>query len=392
MASEPASVGCATLSLIRLEVKLAAGSTALRAIDLRQGDTLAFTFRGDKGVTGAVALIAEAGQERELLRGPSGTKGSFTADESGKMGYRLAATGGRQGSFTVTCAPANPEGDLADGLQADAAADLDLSAPLPADGKPAPRKNETTAAAPAVPAPAQSLEWVGGQKAETQTGDTLGVKLKLQPAILVGFQAQFTPDGSDPLLGPGALSDRSWLAGPITSVQLVPGLSLDARAAWGPTDPGLSAIGHAGDRQVLDARLASKQTFGPWRFSPSAGVTYLQEKAGGAVALEQTGVPDQTVQSGRVDVKPEMAYRIDMGQSVFIEPKIMVGAFWDLGGAAGPGADAQFQKELRHMAETGIVFGTEDGSKLQLGGRVEEGEALAEDVWSGRVQVNIPLK
>jgi hypothetical protein len=44
------------------------------------------------------------------------------------------------------------------------------------------------------------------------------------------------------------------------------------------------------------------------------------------------------------------------------------------------------------MAETGITFGTGDGTQLQVGGTVQEGEARAESVWTGKVQLNIPLK
>ena len=60
-----------------------------------------------------------------------------------------------------------------------------------------------------------------------------------------------------------------------------------------------------------------------------------QEKLG-TPAIERSAdlVGQQTVESGRIDVKPEMAYRVDMGHSVFIEPKIMVGTFWNLGDAA----------------------------------------------------------
>jgi hypothetical protein len=44
------------------------------------------------------------------------------------------------------------------------------------------------------------------------------------------------------------------------------------------------------------------------------------------------------------------------------------------------------------MAETAITFGTRDGTQLQLGGGVQEGETRSESVWTGKVQLNIPLK
>lgn len=191
------------------------------------------------------------------------------------------------------------------------------------------------------------------------------------------------------MLGPSALSDQPWLAGPVTSVQLGGGLSLDARAAWGSADP---IIGNAADHQMLDARLSGEQQAGPWRFSPSIGFAHVQARLGTA-AEHSADVPGRhTAESGRVDVKPEMAYRIDMGHSMYIEPKIMVGTFWNLGDAATTGTATGAQNEARYMAETGITFGAADGAKLQVGGGVQEGATRSDDVWTGRMQLNIPLE
>ena len=37
-------------------------------------------------------------------------------------------------------------------------------------------------------------------------------------------------------------------------------------------------------------------------------------------------------------------------------------------------------------------FTLEDGTKVQVGGSIEEGAPSAANVWSGRLQVNVPLK
>jgi hypothetical protein len=68
----------------------------------------------------------------------------------------------------------------------------------------------------------------------------------------------------------------------------------------------------------------------------------------------------------------------------------MVGTFWTLGDAAGTGMAGSH--DPRAMAETGITFGTADGTQLQLGGTVQEGETRADSVWTGKVQLSIPLK
>jgi hypothetical protein len=163
------------------------------------------------------------------------------------------------------------------------------------------------------------------------------------------------------------------------SMQLAGGWSLDARAAWGLADP---AAGHAANRQTFDARLTGRPGAGPWRFSPSIGFAHVQAQAGTA-GEHSADVQNQAAESGRVDVKPEMAYRIDMGPSIYIEPKVMVGTFWNLGDAAATGTTAG----ARHMAETGITFGAADGTRLQLGGGVQEGETRPDVVWTGKMQL-----
>ena len=81
-----------------------------------------------------------------------------------------------------------------------------------------------------------------------------------------------------------------------------------------------------------------------------------------------------------------------MGHSMYIEPKVMVGTFWNLGDAATIGTATGAGLDPRHMAETGITFGAADGTQLQLGGGVQEGETRSDAVWTGRMQLNIPLK
>ncbi|MET0568530.1 MAG: hypothetical protein ABWZ74_05580 [Hyphomicrobiaceae bacterium] len=384
------TVDCASINTGHLDVALASDSNTLRTVEMNEGDTLAFTFRADARATGTITLVKGDGSEQRLLYGPHATQVSYTADRPGAVAFRLATKGGKVATFVTICTPELAQSTNAergsdtmalDGLNIDMSVPLSLGATTVKDGN---------AGAVATPR-ALDLQWIGQQSATNAPATKYGVNLKLQPAIMIGMLAQFDQTG-DPLLGPSTLSDQAWLAGPVTNVQLGGGLTLDARVTWGPTDPGLSAIGHAGARQTLDARLASKQEAGPWRFTPSIGLSRVQEKLGSS-PVEQSAelAGQQTVESGRVDVKPELAYRVDMSHSMFIEPKVMVGTFWNLGDASAPGI-AQSAHEARHMAETGITVGTADGTKLQVGGSIEEGATRADNVWGGKMQLNIPLK
>jgi hypothetical protein len=351
------TVDCASINMGRLDVALASGSNTLRAVEMNEGDTLTFTFQADTRATGTITLVAGDGLQRRLIYGPRATQVTYAAVRPGVVGFRLATKGGKVTTFVTTCNPAR-----ASGAKADMGVPLSFGVTASKD----------VTATPVTTPSTSNLQWLGGEQSakEAQAG-MYRVNLKLQPALMIGALAQFD-QASDPLLGPAGLSDQRWQAGPVTSVQLGGGLSLDARAAWGPADP---LITHAANRQTLDARLTSKQEAGPWRFSSSIGVAHVQERFG--TAAEHSA---------------EMAYHMDVGHSIYIEPKIMVGTFWNLGDAPTAGMATGAQHEPRHMAETGITFGAADGTKLQIGGGVQEGETRSDNVWSGKIQLNFPLK
>ena len=358
---------------------LASGASTFRSVAMNEGDILAFALGADTRATGTITLLAGDGRERRLLLGPHATQVSYTAERSGAVRFRLASKDGTVATVVTTCHPARGSGTMApDGLN------VAMSVPL-LFGAPASKDSTATG----VVAPTTStLRWLGGEQSGKEApAGTYGINLKLQPALTIGVLANFD-QVSDPLLGPSALSEQPWLVGPVMSMQLAGGLSLDARAAWGLADP---VTGHAANRQTFDARLTSKQTAGPWRFSPSISFAHVQAMLGTA-AEHSAAVSGQAVESGRIDVKPEMAYRIDMGHSMYIEPKVMVGTFWNLGDAAMIGTATGALHDPRHMAETGITFGAADGTQLQLGGGVQEGETRSDAVWTGRMQLNIPLK
>ena len=83
--------------------------------------------------------------------------------------------------------------------------------------------------------------------------------------------------------------------------------------------------------------------------------------------------------------------RLDLGDSTFIEPKAAISSFWDIDSLSrlAPGSSEQ---DMRIKAEAGVTIGTVTGTKLQATGGVEEGGAGAEDIWSGRFQLSVPLK
>jgi hypothetical protein len=275
---------------------------------------------------------------------------------------------------------------------------LDLSEPGAATGAAVSRSQDKASFAP-LPlkpsAPDVKVEWVGigsgldvqdGKSDAGTTASNLGVRLKMGPPIMFGMLAEFDrPAETSP--GSRSGSDQSWLAGATSSLQVLPGLSLDTRTAWGPSE---FEAGHTGPRRLVDVRLSQKDALGGWRFSPSVGVNYVEERRlAPSVVTDVQG--NQMMGSGRVDVRPEVAYRFDLQNSTFIEPKAMLGGFWDIGAPSQAGADVRAQ--MRMKGEASVMIGnTEGGAKVEIGGAMEEGAEHAPDVWSGRLQLSVPLK
>jgi hypothetical protein len=153
-------------------------------------------------------------------------------------------------------------------------------------------------------------------------------------------------------------------------------------------DSGGASNINGADRRLIDAKLSSTQTFGAWRFSPSVAMNLEETRQ---VLGGHDGQAGLAATAGRVDVRPELAYRFDMGQSFFIEPKAAIGGVWDLDSAAVANASTA-HGAMRLKADTGVMIGAGNGTKLELGAGVEESAVNGPNVWSGRLQLNVPVK
>jgi hypothetical protein len=231
----------------------------------------------------------------------------------------------------------------------------------------------------------------GAQLDPATTGMSMGVNYQVQPAIMLGALAQIDQSGAALAAPSSNLAEHGWMLGPTAKLQLGGGLSLDAQAAWGQADSGDVGIAERGPslpRRTMSAKLANTQTMGAWRFSPSISVNRAWDTA----AVHETASDiylTSTVASGRVDVGPEVAYRMDLANAAFLEPRIAFGSFWGLDGGSALQAG---HADMRLKAEAGVTLGIADGTKVQLGGAIEEGTATTPDAWSGRLQMSVPLK
>src|SRR5690606_22655086 len=127
---------------------------------------------------------------------------------------------------------------------------------------------------------------------------------------------QLDDQGDHTLYGPTSFTERGWMAGPMTSLRLAPGISLDARAGWGESaSPGPFSHAHgSAEKRGVNARLVNTHAFGNWRLSSTMALEYLEQSQ----ALTDEPV-SQTVSSGKVSIRPEVSYRLNVDGSTFIE-------------------------------------------------------------------------
>ena len=429
---------CRAVDRGALSVDVGSGASATRRLTLKAGDALTFGFHSVPGPLGCLTLAEGAGSPRLLLAGPSGTSVSFVAPSRGLFVFQFAAEGAEAASFTASCVPAQtalrasagsgsaaPRGaakpatetwNRGHTLQAEEPAQVALeagdAATRPRSEGPAlaPLAAQRDATAGSMPSQATTLalkmQWrdqryaaAGGPDGPEIDGNASGVDVglnyTLKPHIMVGALAQFDRAGETVRGVSRSLLDQGWMVGPVTTAQFAPGLSLEGRAAWGIAENAadeLATRAPGTQRRTVSARLANTQSFGALRVTPSISVNHLQETQHGVSASPTEALMPHTVGSGRVDLGPEVAYRIDLAGATFIEPKAAFGGFWGIDSLSKLAPGAAPQVDARLKAEAGVTLGMVNGPKVQAAGGVEEGDGTARDVWSGRLQLSVPLK
>jgi len=228
-------------------------------------------------------------------------------------------------------------------------------------------------APPRAPAPASAFDvWAEGHFSQFKADDRgisnsgsfgilyLGADYLLTSSILVGALVQFDRADERSRQANSAVSGTGWMAGPYMSARLTPNVFFDARTAWGTSsnkvDPfGLYQDSFATNRWLARANLTGNWRFGDFRVTPSAALTYVQEKQLSYVDTLSVLIPSQTVALGRFDAGPEFAYRFFGSNGAVYEPHIGVKGVWD------------FRRPDAASVDGLIVTGDEFSMRLETG-------------------------
>lgn len=188
----------------------------------------------------------------------------------------------------------------------------------------------------------------------------LGADYLINSSILVGALVQYDWMNERSRTLGSAASGNGVMAGPYTTVRLANNIFFDARAAWGVSDNRVNPFGTYQDSFDTNRWLARANLTGNWRFgdirvTPSAGLTYVEERQKSYVDTLGVLIPGQTVALGRFDAGPEIAYRIMLASGAIVEPHISLKGVWD------------FQRPDTTSVAGLLVAGDELHAKVQAG-------------------------
>ena len=146
-------------------------------------------------------------------------------------------------------------------------------------------------------------------------------------------------------------------------------LFFDARAAWGKSNNEVAVAGFLDTssfdttRWLLHGAVTGNREFGKWRVTPTAAISYIEDKQDSFVTPGGVLVPEQTVALGQARFEPEIAYRHVTDDGVLIEPQIKLAGLWDFetpDGLSIPGWEVTTD-EFRMRVEAGLLLAFRNG-------------------------------
>lgn len=424
------SAGCASINRGTVNSVLEAGQQRSPFLTLSAGETVTFQVAGSALGSASIDLTSGQGAPRSLLAGTNAGSTTFVVPADGAYGLKIAASGAAVASVRATCitggttqsafsgwrdqmlrsvepdrARMNPSepGLLTqkDGTKMPAVLDVDENG-QPRNASFSVSLSEITKTVDKSKAndkPGILDFWVEGRYAsahieplasapnEEATFGALyfGSTVKLTPDIMIGALTQF--DKAEVRGDPSeAFSSHGWMAGPFFGVRFKNGIVWEGRTAWGestlPSGEGTGAV-----RGLVSTRVSGERMLGDWKFTPSVGVKIFDEIADHAPA---EGTP--ATGTGVIDVVPVVSRRIALNRDTTIEPSFSAGTTLSFDGLHGAELNGTaLESELRLKAGAGVALNVKDGATLKATGGVESPVDSAPDVWSGQLQLNVPL-
>jgi hypothetical protein len=202
-----------------------------------------------------------------------------------------------------------------------------------------------------------------------------GTDWLINNGLMIGFLAQV--DVANEMTADSMTGGTGWMAGPYLSAEILPGVVLDLRGAWGQSSNsvtqdimGTSWSGNFDTtRWLVRGKLSGTYQQDNWILTPSAAVAYIAEHKyafsvsdgmGGMIA-----VPADDLALGRVTIGPELAYRSVQGNYIS-EPYASIRLLWDFTASGGLSLDGFASGGIRGALEGGMRINHIGGWEMDL--------------------------
>jgi hypothetical protein len=238
--------------------------------------------------------------------------------------------------------------------------------------------------------------WAESRQAPFQTIDGapaltttyFGADYRLGSDLLFGAMVQRDDRIVTLPVGGEVTATDAYLAGPYAAYRLSSNLVLGARASWGETSDGSTALvgedaNFTSNRLLIEARLSGSWGFGEWQLMPAAALTHVDEIAIAAIP----GLVGTSTVLTRFTAGPEVRRAIDMGFGSSLEPFAFLKTSFDLDDVkVVPGP-------ARSTIGGGVVVRDAEGYIIQATGDYSEtvGAAIPDPSLAGQVMVSVPL-
>ena len=227
---------------------------------------------------------------------------------------------------------------------------------------------------------------------DRKVGDALttyvGADYKLRRDVLVGGMVQVdeTERGTDASAA-GSVAGQAYMAGPYMAYRVTPGITVDAKTAFGVAQDSAVADTESADfatnRMLSEARVTSNVAIDKWTLSQKGAVTYIDERS----SASMPGVAGAAVDATRLSVGPELKRPIDAGDGKSLEPFVFYKKSLNLD-RGGP-------LDLSGSQDTvggGVSLNKQNAYQIRATADFTETQAeKVDNAVAGRVQVNVPL-
>ena len=141
----------------------------------------------------------------------------------------------------------------------------------------------------------------------------LGTDYRISDSLLIGALAQLDSTKETSSMLTSKVDGNGWMAGPYLSARLYKNIFLDLRAAGGNSSSNdLEMANVSADfdttRWLVFGRISGDWHKGPWRFTPTTSLAYLEENIKRFTDSTGASVSGQSISLGQATFGPEIGY------------------------------------------------------------------------------------